>query len=60
MIETLNNGPGDRYIQSAELNGEPLGTAWSYHRDFVRGGTLKLTLGPEPNKTWANAPIGGC
>ena len=57
VIETRHNGSGDRYIQSAELNRVPLETAWFYHRDFVKGGNLKLTLGTEPNKNWANAPI---
>jgi len=38
--------------QSAKLNGEPLDNCWFYHRDFDRGGTLELVLGPEPNKSW--------
>lgn len=57
VIETTGNGIGDRYIQSAELNELPLDTAWIYHRDLVKGGTLALTLGAEPNKNWANRVI---
>jgi predicted alpha-1,2-mannosidase len=57
VIETQNNSPEACYIQSAELNGEPLQTAWFYHQDFINGGKLKLTLGTEPNKQWANKPI---
>ncbi len=56
-IETENNGAGDRYIQSAELNGRPLETWWIYHRTIVEGGHLRLVLGPEPNENWANTPI---
>ena len=59
VIETVGNGPGDRYIQSAKLNGLPLDKAWFRHGDFVKGGNLQLTLGSEPNMTWANSPIGG-
>ncbi len=54
VIETSGNGPGDRYIQSADLNGQSLDKAWVYHRDLVRGGHLKLVLGPEPNTSWAD------
>lgn len=57
VIETQNNSPDACYIQSAELNGKPLNTAWLYHRDFIKGGNLKLTLGTEPNKTWGNTLI---
>ena len=38
VIETEDNGPGDRYIQSAELNGSPLNRPWFYHRDLAAGG----------------------
>lgn len=57
VIETEHNSPEACYIQSAELNGEPLQTAWVYHRDFSKGGYLKLVLSTEPNKQWANMPI---
>ena len=57
VIETQHNSPEACYIQSAELNGEPLNTSWFYYRDFIKGGKLKLILGTEPNKQWANMPI---
>ncbi len=57
VIEAENNNPDACYIQSAELNGQHLDTAWFYHHDFAKGGTLKLVLGNEPNKSWANQPI---
>ena len=55
VIETTGNGPGDRYIHAAELNGRPLTAAWIYHRDLVRGGRLRLALGATPNKDWGHA-----
>ena len=57
VIETENNGPGERYIQAAELNGKPLDKPWFYHRQFVEGGTLKITLGEQPNKNWGCTPM---
>lgn len=57
VIETENNGPSDRYIQAATLNGKPLETVWLYQRDLLSGGHLRLKLGPEPNESWAAAPI---
>ena len=46
------------YIQSAKLNGKPLNSWWILQRDVVRGGTLELELGPQPNEAWAaNAPL---
>ena len=51
-IVTKNNAPENVYIQSAKLNGNQLDNCWFYHRDFVKGGTLELVLGPQPNKSW--------
>jgi predicted alpha-1,2-mannosidase len=38
------------YIQSARLNGEALDRPWLHHSEVVAGGTLELTVGPEPGK----------
>jgi predicted alpha-1,2-mannosidase len=56
VIETKNNSPENVYIQSATFNGEPLDKPWIYHREVVKGGTLVLVMGPEPNKEWGSAP----
>jgi putative alpha-1,2-mannosidase len=56
VIETEGNGPDDRYIQSATLNGEPWEKPWIRHVDFIAGGTLRLVLGPEPNRAWGSRP----
>lgn len=52
VIETSGNSSGDRYIQSAELNGHALNVAWLDHRDLASGGLLTLVLGSEPNTSW--------
>ena len=49
-------GAGKRYIQSAELNGRPLFRCWFRHSDLSSGGTLRLVLGDEPNKSWGSNP----
>jgi predicted alpha-1,2-mannosidase len=56
VIETKNNSPKNIYIQSATLNGKPLGKPWIYHSAAVHGATLVLTMGPEPNRNWGSVP----
>jgi predicted alpha-1,2-mannosidase len=46
----------NKYIQSARLNGEPLDKPWFDHSTLIRGGTLTLQMGPEPNKAWGSLP----
>jgi predicted alpha-1,2-mannosidase len=54
-IVTRGNASGERYIQSAKLNGKPLERCWIDHQEIVSGGTLELELGEKPNKTWGIA-----
>jgi predicted alpha-1,2-mannosidase len=42
----------NKYIQQAKFNGKILTTPWFTHQQLVDGGTLELTMGPKPNKTW--------
>lgn len=56
-IETQNNSPDNIYIQSATLNGNPLNRAYFRHSELVSGGTLTLTLGPEPNTEWGTQDL---
>jgi predicted alpha-1,2-mannosidase len=56
VIEARNNSPGNVYIQSASLNGKPLNKPWIYHSEVVKGATLVLTMGPQPNTNWGSAP----
>lgn len=55
VIETVNNGVNNYYIQSAELNGKTLDNCWLYRDEFYKGGTLKLQMSDTPNTTWGTA-----
>ncbi|CAN5431857.1 GH92 family glycosyl hydrolase [soil metagenome] len=50
-----NNGPKNVYVQSATLNGKPFAQNWISHNQIEVGGTLKLGMGPRPNKSWGSA-----
>jgi predicted alpha-1,2-mannosidase len=54
IIEAVNNSKENIYIQSAELNGQPLKRSWIYFTDIVNGGTLKYTMGSRPNEEWGS------
>ena len=51
-IVARNNSAKNIYIQSATLDGKPWNKPWFSHADIAHGGTLVLTMGPEPNKAW--------
>ena len=53
IIEAKNASSTNRYIQSASFNGEELDRFWFRHSELVKGGSLILEMGPEPNKEWA-------
>jgi len=53
-IVARNQGPRNYYIQSAKWNGEPWSKSLLPHAELVSGGTLELTLGPEPAKSWGS------
>ena len=50
IIETSGNTPESLYIQSLELDGKPMDTVQLPFADVVDGGTLKVSLGAEPNE----------
>lgn len=52
VIKAKNTSSQNRYIQSANLNGEVLNSPWFYHKDLVKGGSLTLEMGAEPNTQW--------
>jgi predicted alpha-1,2-mannosidase len=56
VVSTLNNSLQNIYIQSATLNGQPYANSYLLHRDIVAGGTLQLTMGPQPNRSFGTAP----
>jgi predicted alpha-1,2-mannosidase len=55
-LTTKNNSPQNMYIQSAVLNGRPYANSYLLHRDIVAGGTLELTMGPQPNRSFGTDP----
>lgn len=56
VIEARGVSSTNRYIQSAELNGEPFSRNFLRHLDLTSGGYLMLTMGPEPNRDRGVAP----
>lgn len=46
----------NKYIQSAQLNGKNLETAWFTHAAIANGGTLVLEMGDKPNRAWGSSP----
>ena len=51
-----NNGPQNKYIQSASLNGEELNRYFITYDEIMEGGTLQFVMGKEPNKKWCSNP----
>lgn len=51
-IQTKNGSHTNRYIQSVTLNGKPLMRNWLSHEEITKGGTLVITAGAQPNKSW--------
>ncbi|GAA1056825.1 hypothetical protein GCM10017608_11590 [Agromyces luteolus] len=49
FVEPRRDGP-TQYVQSAELNGDPLERTWLRGDELHRGGSLLLRLGPEPSE----------
>lgn len=45
----------NKYIQSAQLNGQPLDRPWFRHSEIADGGTLVLEMGDRPNMKWGSA-----
>jgi predicted alpha-1,2-mannosidase len=54
-IRAKNNSPKNVYVQSAKLNGKPLLRSYILHQEIMQGGSLELTMGPEPNlRLWTS------
>lgn len=48
-VTAVNNSPENIYIQRIELNGKEYTKSYLLHRDLLRGGTMKIWMGPKPN-----------
>lgn len=55
-IEAQGVSEENKYIQSANLNGQKWNKPWFSHDDIKNGGKLILVMGNKPNKTWGNTP----
>jgi putative alpha-1,2-mannosidase len=52
VVDAKNCSKQNKYIQSAQLNGQAINRAWLTHLEIVNGGTLVLVMGSRPNKQW--------
>ena len=52
VIQAHDASRTNRYIQRASLNGKKLDTFRIDASDVLKGGTLELWMGPEPNVSW--------
>lgn len=51
-IEARDVSRTNKYIQSARLNGQPLNSFQFSAKEALKGGSLILQMGPQPNKNW--------
>lgn|GEM_PF-87479 len=51
-IEAKNTSKTNIYVQKATLNGTPLNDFKFPAKELLKGGSLVLEMGPEPNKSW--------
>ena len=51
-IKAHNASRANKYVQRAVLNGKPLSSFFFPAKEVLKGGTLELWMGPEPNKKW--------
>lgn len=51
-IKADNVSSENRFIQSAELNGQSFDQAWISYADVMNGGTLEFEMGSGPNYAW--------
>ena len=52
IIEAMNTSRNNIFVQSATLNGKPLMSFKISASDLLKGGTLLLKMGLEPNTYW--------
>ncbi|MEI6945704.1 GH92 family glycosyl hydrolase [Paraflavisolibacter sp. H34] len=56
-LEAKNASRENKYVQSAVLNGRKLDTFWFPASELLKGGSLVLEMGPEPNKSWGTSTV---
>lgn len=50
VINAPENSDKNRYIQEMEVNGEEYTKNWLSHKELMKGATINIEMGPEPNK----------
>ncbi len=56
-IEARNASRANIYVQKAQLNGKELNEFWFSASELLKGGSLVLDMGPEPNKKWGTGSL---
>lgn len=56
-IEAKNTSRKNVYVQKATLNGKVLNNFWFNASDLLKGGSLILEMGPQPNTNWGTAKL---
>ncbi|MGH9412370.1 MAG: glycoside hydrolase domain-containing protein, partial [Terriglobales bacterium] len=56
VIAASPNPAADDYIQRVAVDGHALGRDWIWFHQITSGATMQVTLGANPNRTWAAAP----
>ena len=54
-VQTMNNSTKNSYIQRITLNGLPYSKSYLRHADLLKGGTMVITMGPQPNEQFGAA-----
>ena len=54
-VEAQGYSEQNKYIQRATLCGKELTQPWFTHEQLLEGGTLRLIMGPKPNRAWGAA-----
>jgi predicted alpha-1,2-mannosidase len=57
-IVTKGNPAQHEFIRSVRLDGEPIDRLWIRHDEFMKGGTLELEVGPEPEEALGSSREG--
>ena len=52
LANAHNASRANKYVQRAVLNGKPLSSFFFPAKEVLKGGTLELWMGSEPNKQW--------
>ncbi|HLN53405.1 MAG TPA: GH92 family glycosyl hydrolase [Lentimicrobium sp.] len=53
-ITATNRSSSNKYIQSAELNGQRYDKSYITHGDIMKGGELRFVMGSSPSESWGS------